>query len=188
MTIQIALLRGINVGGNNKIKMADLRKALEAAGLSRVQTYIQSGNVLFESDLEESALRGLIEQTIEKEFGLSIATIIRTSAELKAIAEGCPFSREEIEAAEALTDAEHLYVAMLLEEPRADRVEKLKAYDFKDDRYRIAGRDVYLLFGESVRNSKLADQLLRQLAPATVRNWKTLSKLVALAGEMESAK
>src|SRR5690606_7642889 len=107
--------RGINVGGKNKIKMAELREALAAAGLSRVQTYIQSGNILFESDQDEAALRLLIEQTIEKEFGLAIKTIIRSHDELNKLAAGCPFSKEQIAAAEASTDAECLYVSMLLE-------------------------------------------------------------------------
>ncbi|MGC1239930.1 MAG: DUF1697 domain-containing protein, partial [Chryseosolibacter sp.] len=90
MTIYIALLRGINVGGKNKIKMEDLREALGAMGLSRVQTYIQSGNILFESDEDEATLCHRIEQEVEKVFGLSIKVIIRASEELKKIAATCP--------------------------------------------------------------------------------------------------
>jgi uncharacterized protein (DUF1697 family) len=71
--------------------MADLREALEALGLGRVQTYIQSGNILFESSEDETIMRQRIEQEIEKVFGLSIKVIIRTSEELKKIVKNCPF-------------------------------------------------------------------------------------------------
>lgn len=184
MTIQIALLRGINVGGHNKIKMADLREAMGELGLARVQTYIQSGNILFESDEAEETLRQRIEGQIEKVFGLSIRVIIRTAAELNRIAVSCPFTEEQIAEAEASSEGECLYVSMLLEEPQAERIEKLKAFDAKADRYELKGRDIYLLFHPSVRNSKLLPQLDKLGVPATVRNWKTISKLVALSNEM----
>jgi len=180
MALYIALLRGINVGGNNKIKMADLREALGSLGLTRVQTYIQSGNVLFESDEDEAPLRRRIEQTIEQKFGLSIKVILRTSAELRTIVENCPFTDKQIADAEANSEAECLYVSMLLEEPPADRMEKLKAFDAKDDQYRLAGRNLYLLYSQSIRNSKLSAQVEKLGVPSTVRNWKTINKLIAL--------
>lgn len=186
MAIYIALLRGINVGGKNKIKMADLRELLERIGLEKVQTYIQSGNILFESDEAEAALRERIEQEIETRFGLSITVILRTSDELKQIVESCPFSDEQIAEAEATSEGECLYVSMLLAEPLAERVGKLEAFDFKDDQYRIVGRDVFLLFRQSIRNSKLAVQVEKLGVTATTRNWKTISKLVALAEEAEA--
>ncbi|GIP33748.1 DUF1697 domain-containing protein [Paenibacillus sp. J2TS4] len=188
MTIHIALLRGINVGGKNKIKMADLRKTLESLGLARVQTYIQSGNILFESDEEEATLRQRIEQEIEKVFGLSIAVIIRTSAELNNIVESRPFSDKQIAEAEASSEGESLYVSMLLEEPHMERIEQLRAYDFKEDQFHVAGRDIYLLFHQSIRHSKLAAQVDKLGVPTTTRNWKTISKLVALSDEMADRK
>lgn len=75
-TVYIALLRGINVGGKNMIKMADLKRTFEALGLGRVQTYIQSGNVLFDSDEEEKTLRDRIEREIEAVFGFSVSVIL----------------------------------------------------------------------------------------------------------------
>ncbi|SDX37695.1 DUF1697 domain-containing protein [Paenibacillus sp. CF384] len=187
MAIQIALLRGINVGGKNKIKMAELREALETLGLLRVQTYIQSGNILFESDEDELTLRGKIEALIESKFGLSIRVIIRTADELTEIAANLPFSDEAVKAAEASFEGECLYIAMMLDEPNANKVEKLESYDFKEDRYVIAGRDVYLLFRQSVRDSKLSVQVDKLNAPVTVRNWNTLTKLIGMSQEMGNA-
>lgn len=184
MAIYIALLRGINVGGHNKIKMAELRESLGAIGLARVQTYIQSGNVLFESDEDEASLRDRIEQAIERSFGLSIKVIIRSSEELSRIAANCPFSDTEIDDAEASSDGECLYVSMLLEEPQAERIEKLKAIAANGDLFRFEGRDLYLLFRQSARNSKLANQADKLGVPTTMRNWKTISKLIALSKEM----
>lgn len=185
MTIHIALLRGINVGGNNKIKMADLRVALGKLGLANVQTYIQSGNILFESDEDEATLRGRIEQEIETTFGLSIKVIIRTDAELQRIVASLPFSDKQIAEAEATGEGESLYVAMLLNEPPAEKLEKLQAFETKEEQFRIVGRDMYLLFHRSIRDSKLAVQTEKLGVPITTRNWKTINKLVALAGEMK---
>lgn len=185
--IYIALLRGINVGGKNKVKMADLKRTLEMmGGLSRVQTYIQSGNVLFESDEEQETLRQRIEQELVNAFGFAITVVVRTLKELQEMAAHCPFSDEEIAEADAASDAESLYVAFLLEEPLQEKVERLKQYQSEDDKYHIARREVYLLFRYSVRDSKLAINLHKLDVPVTVRNWKTVNKLLALGEAMEA--
>lgn len=101
MSIYIALLRGINVGGKNIIKMADLKLAFIAMGFSQVQTYIQSGNVLFESHEDEASLRKRIEYEIEVSFGLKITVILRKAEELERIIENCPFSEKEVSEAQA---------------------------------------------------------------------------------------
>ncbi|MGG1658031.1 DUF1697 domain-containing protein [Brevibacillus sp. NRS-1366] len=186
MTIYIALLRGINVGGKNMIKMAELKRTFEQMGLGPVQTYIQSGNVLFASDEEEEPLRKRIEREIEASVGFSVPVILRTAEQLKVIAANCPFSEEEVEKAQALSEGESLYVSLLLAEPSQERVERLSAYRSESEDYRIEGRDVYLLFRQSVRNSKLANNLQKLDVPSTVRNWKTINKLVALANAMAS--
>ncbi|MDF2636607.1 MAG: cytoplasmic protein, partial [Pelosinus sp.] len=90
MIIYIALLRGINVGGKNMIKMADLKHMFEALGLCRVETYIQSGNIIFESEENEETLRVMIENAITKLNGSSIAVILRTATELEQIIQDCP--------------------------------------------------------------------------------------------------
>jgi uncharacterized protein (DUF1697 family) len=184
MAIYVALLRGINVGGHNKIKMADLRAAMEAIGLERVQTYIQSGNILFESSADEPELRQRIEQQIEAVFGLSIKVVLRSHEEIRRIAAGWPFSEEQMAEARAATDKEVLYVSMLLEAPQPEKVEKLRGCETGGDRFVLAGRDMYLLFDQSIRNSKLSAQVEKLGVPSTVRNSKTIRKLLELMDEM----
>jgi uncharacterized protein (DUF1697 family) len=186
MTIYIALLRGINVGGKNIVKMAELKSLLQAMDLPRVQTYIQSGNVLFESDEEEEILREQLEREIEATFGFSVPVILRTSEEMKKVAEKCPFSKEEIATAEATSVGECLYVTFLPKEPSQEGIERLSSSKGEGELYHIMGRDIYLLFNQSIRNSKLANNLQKLDVPATVRNWKTLNKLVSLVNEMEA--
>ncbi|MGD8192147.1 DUF1697 domain-containing protein [Brevibacillus ginsengisoli] len=185
MTIYIALLRGINVGGKNKIKMADLKRMFEEMGLSRVQTYIQSGNVLFESNEGEEALSKRLEQEIKHVFGLSISVILRAATELEQIVVNCPFTEAEIAEAEASGEGESLYVALLPQSPSEEGIQRLSTYQNENEQFRINGRDIYLLFQNSVRDSKLAAQVAKLNVPATVRNWKTTNKLVTLSKAME---
>lgn len=184
MNIYIALLRGINVGGKNIIKMKDLKQMSENLGLCEVQTYIQSGNVLFKSDEEEETLRKKIEKEIEATFGFSVTVVLRTAAELEWITLNCPFSKEEVAEAEASSEAECLYVSLLTQEPSKEKIEGLNAYRSESDDYRILGREVFLLFRHSIRNSKLANNLHKLDVPSTVRNWKTINKLFLLARDM----
>ncbi|MBB6218329.1 uncharacterized protein (DUF1697 family) [Anaerosolibacter carboniphilus] len=181
MNIYIAFLRGINVGGRNVIKMADLKQTFEAIGLGRVQTYIQSGNVLFESNEDEESLTLKIEQKIVEDYGLSITVVLRTAEELERIVQNCPFSKEQVLEAESLSQVESLYVSLMAQIPSKEKVEQLSVYESQEDMYKIKGRDIYLLFRHSIRNSKLANNLQKLDVPATVRNWKTLSKLSMLA-------
>ncbi|GAA0133781.1 DUF1697 domain-containing protein [Paenibacillus sp. YSY-4.3] len=184
--VYIALLRGINVGGKNIIKMAELRRVFEEElGFERVQTYIQSGNVLFESSEEQSVLRKRIEQESESAFGISVSVILRTALELRSIAARCPFTEEELAKAAQSSVGESLYVSILQEELPAGQVEKLQAADFGEDKYVILGKEIYLLYSNSSRNSKLSSRLDKLGVPATVRNFKTLNKLIDLAGAME---
>ncbi|WP_042163111.1 DUF1697 domain-containing protein [Paenibacillus gorillae] len=185
MTLYVALLRGINVGGHNKIKMADLREALKELGLSGVQTYIQSGNVIFASADNEALLRERIEQQIYKVFGLTIKVIIRSYSELRQIADNCPFTEQQIAEAEASSEGECLYVSMLLQEPAAERIQKLQTIDLQKDQFHIAGNNIYLLYQKSIRNSKLSVQVEKLGVPSTVRNWKTINKLIAICEEMD---
>lgn len=185
MPIYIALLRGINVGGKNSIKMTDLRRTLEAMGLEAVQTYIQSGNALFRSSEDEEPLRQKLEQEIEKAFGFTVKVALRTATELERVANSCPFSKDEIEKAESTAVGESLYVAFLTQEPSTEKIERFGAYRSEGDDYRVEGREVYLLFGNSIRNSRLTNNLTRLDDSATVRNWKTLGKLVGLARAIE---
>ncbi|MFF2481446.1 DUF1697 domain-containing protein [Paenibacillus sp. NPDC058071] len=186
MTIQIALLRGINVGGKNKIKMAELKIALGELGLSRVQTYIQSGNILFDSDEEEAVLCERISAKINEAFGLNIPVMLRSAQELNEIVASCPFTAAQIEEAESASDSESLYVAMLLHAPEPEKLERLQQFATNEEQFRMVGRNIYLLYHNSIRDSKLAVQVEKLGVLVTTRNWKTVNKLIAMADEMAS--
>lgn len=185
MTVYIALLRGINVGGKNMIKMADLKRVFESIGLTEVKTYIQSGNVLFKSNEAEESLYQKIEHVIEEVFGFPVKVILRKSTELAQVVLNCPFSQDEITEAEKLSQAESLYVALLKYNPLKENIECIDVYRTESDKYKMAGREVYLLFHHSIRDSKLAANLYKLHVPTTVRNWKTIIKLAELAKTME---
>jgi Uncharacterized protein conserved in bacteria len=186
MTVYIALLRGINVGGKNMIKMADLKRLFESIGLCEVKTYIQSGNVLFKSNEAEESLYQKIEQEIEVVFGIPVKVILRASTELAQTILNCPFPQDEITEAETLSQVESLYVALLKHNPLKENVECIDVYRSESDKCKIVGRDAYLLFHHSIRDSKLAANLYKLNVTTTVRNWKTLSKLAVLANSMET--
>lgn len=181
MNTYIAFLRGINVGGKNIIKMKDLKMHFENAGLSEVQTYIQSGNILFRSESDEKSLIELIEGIVQSEFELTVPVIIRTFEELNNILSRLPFSEEEIVRAEKSSDAESLYVALLTHNPFQENIEKLLHYQDENEKCEICGREVYLIFSNSIRNSRFAANLHKLDASATVRNWKTLLRLNELS-------
>lgn len=185
MTTYIALLRGINVGGKNIIKMADLKRAFEAIGLREVQTYIQSGNVLFKSNQKEEFLQRKLERKIKEIFGFSVTVVLRTASDLERIIENCPFSEEEVIDAMSSSEVESQYIALLSHAPLEEKLEYLNAFKSKNDEYRIVGCDIFLLFRHSIRDSKLANNLYQLDVPVTVRNWKTINKLAELAQVME---
>lgn len=185
--VYIAFLRGINVGGKNVIKMADLKQAFASMGLRRVQTYIQSGNVLFESDEDERPLCDRIEQNLEALLHIPVTAILRTAAELELLVKRLPFSEEEISKAEsAAAGVETLYVALLEKPPSQEESAQLDPYRNPTDEYRLIGRDVFLLFHHSIRDSKLANNLHKLGMPMTERNWRTVKKLAELAGALAS--
>lgn len=186
MTIYIALLRGINVGGKNIIKMDELKRVFESIGLCEVKTYIQSGNVLFKSNKKEELVCIEIEQEIEKVFGFAVKVVLRTASELQWIVQNCPFSEEEVLQAESFSDTESLYVAFLPHVPYKDKIECLNAYKNEKDEFRIEGREIFLLSYDSIRNSKVAGNLQKLDVPVTVRNWKTINKLAELAKAMKN--
>lgn len=186
MTIYIALLRGINVGGNNKIKMAELRQACEAIGLRRVQTYIQSGNILFETEEAAEPLRDRLERMIAEKFGIKLYVILRTAEELRQITAGFPYSEEAVAEANAASEAVSEYVTMLLEPLTSEQATGLDPYRNDAEQCWIAGREIYLLVHQSVRDSKLAVQINKLKVPSTVRNRNTMNKLAALADAMEA--
>jgi len=179
MTIYIAFLRGINVGGHKLIKMADLRQSLEMMGLRNVQTYIQSGNILFESEKEASQLAQRIEQQIQTTFGFFVPVMLRTSVEFEQIMENCPFNFD------ALLENESIHISLLSEVPTQKEMTHLDKFQNDVEKYRIEGKEIYLFLSQSIRDSKLAIQLQKVGVSSTSRNWKTIIKLATKARAME---
>ena len=181
MAIYIAMLRGINVGGKNLVKMADLKRMFIDLKLNHVQTFIQSGNVLFESAEEEEPLRKIIEQQNAAQLGFLVTVVLRTAAELAQLTRNCPFSKEAILQSELSSGVECLYVSLLAQSPRPEAFQSLDAFKSEEDECRLMGRDIYLLLPHGIRNSKLTNNLQRLGVAFTIRNWKTLTKLDNLA-------
>jgi uncharacterized protein (DUF1697 family) len=182
MTTYIALLRGINVSGHNLIKMTELKRMFEAMGFARVQTFIQSGNVLFASDDDAGSLCARIEQEITAVFGMTVPVVLRTAAELERMINACPF------AADALPEGERIYVTLLADEPAQEGIDRLQASATGVDEFRIVGREIYILYRQPVHLSKLMNNLTeRKLGTtATTRNWQTINKLAVLTRAMEA--
>ncbi|MEC0248462.1 DUF1697 domain-containing protein [Paenibacillus chitinolyticus] len=177
MQTYLALLRGINVSGQKLIKMAELKNMFEAMGVLSVKTYIQSGNVLFRSDLanSEEALRERIEDEIAAVFGFQVSVILRTAEEWEQIIRDCPYDTAN------LKEGESIYVTLLGDRPEPEDLGRIPAADPSLEEYRVNGREVYFLFHQSIRDSKVAASLHKLKTPATTRNWNTMNKLLALA-------
>lgn len=183
MTVYIALLRGINVSGQKLIKMVELKRMFEEMGFGKVPTYIQSGNVLFESEKKADVLRPQIEQRIEAVFGFQVTVAIRTLEEMERIVQHCPFPEKD------LLEGEQLYISLLAETPDQKGIDRLLACSSEVDDYRIVGSEVHILLRQSIRKSMFNNNFLeRKLGvPATTRNWQTTKKLVELGKAMKSA-
>jgi uncharacterized protein (DUF1697 family) len=175
MRTYVALLRGINVGGRNKIAMSELKSSLSSHGLQDVVTYIQSGNVVFRSTGSAGDLAGDIEQRIAEDFGVSATVLLRTPAELKTVAQSNPFLSGE-------PDLSKLHVVFLRDRPAANAVAGLDPERSPPDELSVRGREIYLHLPNGSGRSKLTiDYFERQLGvAATARNWNTLIKLIAL--------
>ena len=169
----IAILRGINVGTGRKVPMADLKKLCENLGLHDVQTYIQSGNVVFELPQPEplSELEIRLQKAFTQAFGFDIPVLIRTAEEWAETISKNPFLSEN--------DDGRLYLTCLQKEPAPESLEKIKALQYLPDRYEIIGRDVFLFCTSGYGSSKLSNSFFESKlkVPGTTRNWKTVMKL-----------
>ncbi|MGA9544513.1 MAG: DUF1697 domain-containing protein [Candidatus Sulfotelmatobacter sp.] len=174
MPIYISMLRGINVGGNKRIKMDRLRESFESLGFEQVKTYIQSGNVVFKAGKTSSAaLSKRIEDRILGDFGFSVSIISRTADEIANIIQNNPFLNQPG------IDPEKLHVAFLSEPPAPSALNKLAQLTLKPDQSRCLGREVYLYFPNGVSGSSLWKHPLDGVLSvvATTRNWKTVNAL-----------
>jgi uncharacterized protein (DUF1697 family) len=172
----VALLRGINVGGKNKVPMTDLIALFEEAGCERVSTFIASGNVLFSaSERIVKRLPVVLEAAIEGRFGFRVPVVLRSAAELRAVPATNPFLR-------AGADPAALHVAFLAAEPTPAAIAALDPRRSPPDEFVVRGREVFLKLPNGVARTKLSNAWfdVKLGTTSTVRNWRTVLKLVEL--------
>lgn len=178
LTRHIALLRGINVGGHNKIPMKALQALCQALGHTDVVTYIQSGNVVFDDPSSDGeALAVALQRGIVQTFGLDIAVQLRSAEAMAAVMAGNPFLAKGLEPS-------RLHVVFLAEVPTAAAVAALDPQRSPADAFAVVDRQVYLHLPNGAAETKLTiDYFERKLGTrATARNWLTVAKLGDMAG------
>jgi len=176
----VALLRGINVGGKNKLPMADLAAMFCDAGCEDVRTYIQSGNVIFRVNPKNAErIPRVISDKIAASLGLRVPVVIRTSGELREVAASNPFLAD--------ADPQSLHVAFLADLPEKRRAAALDVKRSPGDSFKLLGREIYLCLPNGVARTKLTnayfDSTLATMS--TLRNWRTVLKLLEITQAME---
>lgn len=175
-TSYIALLRGINVGGKNKVPMQTLRELIGSMGGTGVRTHLQSGNAVFTHREEDSLLLTTqLERALDDELGLIISCLVRTAADLRRVIEANPFPMDEVNGSRFL-------VVFLSGPPPLDKLATLDPAVYAPDEFRAGEREIYVNLPDGIRDSKLAthftDRWLGMTASA--RNWNTVTKLLDL--------
>jgi uncharacterized protein (DUF1697 family) len=171
----IALLRGINVGGKNILKMADLKEALATLAFTNIESYIQSGNLIFDSNTKESfALSQQIEQLIHDTFSLSVPVIVISEDDFLQIDQEYPFAER---------DPTKMHVTFLEKKVEIEAIKQLQtSKPASDDTFEIIGRSVYLLCEGSYHKSKFNNTFFEKKLQqkASTRNYKTVLKLISM--------
>jgi uncharacterized protein (DUF1697 family) len=190
MATHVALLRGINVGGRNKVAMTDLREVVAELGHADVSTYIQSGNVLFSpdaGDADTSALAAALTEAIAARLGVSAPVVVLSRDELAEVIAANPFPGE--------ADPKRVHAVLLSGEPEAAAAGKIDAALARSadkgarDELATVGRTIYLRTPDGFGNSELAAAVLRIVTSpragvtGTARNWATITKLIDLCGD-----
>lgn len=178
MTTWIALLRAVNLGARNKVPMPGLREALTAAGLRDVRTYVQSGNVAFDSRHRSPAsVSTAVREVVRREFGVDQPVVVRTGEQIASVVAGNPYPEAAVERPKLL------HVTFLTAVPEPARVALVHEDPISSDVCRIVGADLYVDHQASVHGSRFTGSWFdRHLGvEGTARNWRTVLALLALA-------
>lgn len=180
----VALLRGINVAGQKRVPMADLRQVFEGLKFKDIETYIQSGNVVFSYDQgakgdhagEIKAMITAIEKAIQKKFGFEVPVIVRTEKDWPKILKGNPYT------AEAKKDPKFLHVLMLEAKPKDPKLDELKTYCQNGEKFTLKGSELYVYYGSGAGKSKLVLSVIEKKlgTSGTARNWLTMQTLAEM--------
>jgi uncharacterized protein (DUF1697 family) len=178
MPVVISLLRGVNVGGHNQVKMDALRALYESLKLRHPQTYLQSGNVVFQTEATDlPKLAKKIEDAIERQFAFRPAVILRTASELRDAIARNPFEKRPG------IDPAKLLVAFLAADPAPEALDRLFAIECQPDELRFSGRELYIYFPNGQGRPALkwphVDKAVK--LPYTGRNWNSVTKLLEIA-------
>ncbi len=174
MPTYIALLRGINVGGHKKLKMADLKQMMEGLGFQNVTTYIQSGNVIF-SSTDEQGVSEKISKEIANRFSYEVPVIVKSRDQISQILKDCPFEEEK---------KIKSYFMLLASPPKSEFTEAFNEINYLNEEFVVTANCVYIHFGNGIGTSKLNNNFFEKKleVTATTRNYRTLAKLVELGG------
>jgi uncharacterized protein (DUF1697 family) len=176
VTTYIALLRGINVGGNRKIHMADLRELFAAAGCDDVTSYIQSGNIVFSHPSGASDRLAVdLQQRIEAGTGFDVPVVLRTAKAWEGVVASNPYPDAEPLA---------LHVVFLAKTPAPEAVAAFDAGRFAPEEFTVVGREVYLHLPGGIGRAKLPPALPLIRGVGTARNWRTVLKLAELSADL----
>jgi uncharacterized protein (DUF1697 family) len=176
-TSHIALLRGINVGGKNKLPMKQLAEIFSAAGATDVRTYIASGNVLFHAPVPlAKRLPERVSKAIAAQLSLEVPVVVRSVKELAAVTTENPFLRKE-------EDTKRLAVLFLADKPTAGAVNKLDPKRSSPDEFAVVGREIFLRLPNGFADTKLTNDYFDRALDtvSTARNWNTVLKLLELS-------
>ena len=173
----VALLRGINVGGNNPLPMKELARMFSAAGCANVRTYIQSGNVIFEAPGEAAKIAQVITANTEKQFGYRVPIVTRTSEQLLKTIRDNPFLKR--------ADEKMLHVYFLAHSPNTAAIAALDPARSVPDAFHVRGQEIYLHLPNGMGRSKLTNAYFdsKLSTICTARNWATVLKLAAMMAE-----
>jgi uncharacterized protein (DUF1697 family) len=179
-TMYVALLRAVNVGGNS-VSMNNVREVFSSLGYADVETYLQSGNVVFaatgaSSESKTNSLTKKIEEGLRKDLGKDITVLVRSGAELSAVLGKHPF-------APRTEDGTKLHVTFLADRPSKDKAEAFSSGKVDSDEFELDGREVYLYCPNGYGRSKLVNSFFEKRlgVESTTRNWKTVGKLAEMA-------
>ena len=175
----IALLRGINVGGHRKILMADLKELFVEMNLNNAVTYIQSGNVIFESENSNcSELELIISKAILNTFGYTVPVIVKTLLELESILNDNPFCT-------GMVDQKKLHVTFMNTTPLQEDIKNVQNVDFGEDKFLIRKNVIFIYVEGAYHKTKISNQFFEKKlkVSTTTRNWKTTNKLLELASK-----
>ena len=176
----ISILRGINVSGQKKIKMSDLKTLYEEQGFENIITYIQSGNVIFDSTskLDTEGLKKVIEKAIEEKYAFHVPVDIRTNQDLEQIVNNCPYEEAKEE-----DNGTKILVTFFQSAPSNQKQKLLLEYVKSPERLTFRGSEVYLYCPNGYGKSKLTNTFLEKKLgiSATTRNWKSVKKLHELS-------